>query len=137
MTFRMPAKVAAKVTAVWFAILVMAFLNGTLRELLLIPAFGKTPGLIASGILLSTVIVIFARAGERWYGPTTVGQAWRIGLFWLALTLVFEFGFGLLQGKSWRELLQAYAFRDGDLWPLVLGVVLVAPRLASGRHQGR
>jgi hypothetical protein len=42
---------------------------------------------------------------------------------------LFEFGFGLAQGKPWSELLAAYTFKDGNLWPVVLLAVLVAPYL--------
>jgi hypothetical protein len=35
-----------------------------------------------------------------------------------------------VQHKSWAELLQAYTFRDGNIWPLVLLVTVLAPVLA-------
>jgi hypothetical protein len=35
------------------------------------------------------------------------------------------------QGHSWSELLEAYNFKDGNLWPLVLVVLFFAPLLAS------
>ncbi len=54
-----------------------------------------------------------------------------VGLGWLVLTLIFEFGFGLLRGKSLPELLQAYTFTDGNLWPVVLVVTVFAPWLAA------
>lgn len=52
----------------------------------------------------------------------------RTGAFWLALTVVFEFGFGLLvQGKPLQDLLVAYTFHDGNIWPVILLVTLMAP----------
>jgi hypothetical protein len=33
----------------------------------------------------------------------------------------------LVQHKTWEELWAAYTFADGNLWPLVLVVVLLAP----------
>jgi hypothetical protein len=57
-----------------------------------------------------------------------VAQAFAVGAFWLALTLVFEFGFGrFVQGKPWSDLLDAYTFARGNLWPLVLLVILLSP----------
>jgi hypothetical protein len=123
-----------KATAVWALILVLAILNGALREAVLLPALGKPWGLTLSGLLLAACIVAVALA----FVPRIVRQGgvepWRIGLRWLVLTLVFEFGFGrLVQGRSWDELLQAYTFADGNLWPLVLVVTAVAPSLAVWR----
>jgi hypothetical protein len=55
-----------------------------------------------------------------------------IGILWLILTLVFEFGFGhFLQHKTWPQLLKAYTFQEGNLWPLVLIVTTLAPLLAA------
>ena len=127
-----------KATAVWALILVLAILNGALREAVLLPALGKPWGLTLSGLLLAACIVAVALA----FVPRIVRQGgvepWRIGLRWLVLTLVFEFGFGrLVQGRSWDELLQAYTFADGNLWPLVLVVTAVAPSLAVWLAHGR
>lgn len=125
----MNSRIVLKATAIWVAILALAFLNGTLRELVLIPRWGRTPGLLASGLLLSLAVLAMARAGNRWYGPVSRAVQWRLGFFWLFLTLAFEWTFGLMQGKSVDALLKAYAFTDGNLWTLVLLVVILAPRL--------
>ncbi len=45
-----------KALAVWFGILVLAILNGMLREAVLLPAFGAPLGMILSGILLVTAL---------------------------------------------------------------------------------
>ena len=37
----------------WVGILALAILNGAVREGLLVPRLGRTPGLVASGLLLS------------------------------------------------------------------------------------
>ncbi|HWI35333.1 MAG TPA: hypothetical protein VNU64_02675 [Burkholderiales bacterium] len=81
----------------WVAILVLAVLNGVVREALLLPRFGRGAAYLSSG---------------------------------LVMTVIFEFGFGLLQHKPWPQILAPYAFADGNIWPLVLVVVLFAPWLA-------
>lgn len=116
--------------AIWLLILVLAFANGAARELLLIPRLGRAPGLFLSGVLLSTVIFGLAFAGVRWIHPLSAADAWRVGGFWLAATLVFEFGLGWAQQKSLGEMLGAYSFRDGNTWALVVLATLLAPRLA-------
>jgi hypothetical protein len=67
-------------------------------------------------------------------------QAIHIGLFWMALTMAFEFlFFHYVGGHSWAELLANYDIVHGRLWPLVLVWVAVAPyvfyRFASRRNQ--
>lgn len=115
----------------WLLILVLAITNGLLRESVLIPALGKTGGLIASGLLLATLIALVAYALIRLMRATPA-QGMRIGAGWLALTLAFEFAFGrYVQHKAWQELLAAYTFQDGNLWPLVLAVTLLAPPAAA------
>jgi hypothetical protein len=55
------------------------------------------------------------------------------GMAWLLMTLAFEFGFGaLVQHRKIDEMLAAYTFRDGNIWPLVLVLVvtLLSPVLA-------
>jgi len=121
-----------KALALWFAILVLAMLNGILREKVLIPALGNTPGLVVSGVVLSACVFFVAWAGAPWYGALTSQKCLLIGTFWLILTLLFEFGFGrIAQHKTWAELLEAYTFKGGNIWPLVLLATFIAPWLAA------
>lgn len=115
----------------WLLILVLAIANGLLRESVLIPSFGRTGALIASGLLLSVLIALVGYLFVR-LRRVTVPQGLRIGTGWLALTLAFEFAFGrYVQHKPWEELFAAYTFQDGNLWPLVLAVTLLAPPAAA------
>ena len=133
----MPVNVWLKALALWLAILILAILNGVLREKALIPTMGSFGALIASGILLSACIFLVAFVGAPWYGRLSSSQWLLIGVFWLLLTLIFEFGFGrFVQHKNWPELFQAYTFEGGNIWPLVLVVTLISPWLAA-RWRGR
>ena len=128
----MSAGIAAKALAIWFGILVLAIANGTLREAVLIPVLGNAPGLILSGILLSALILAVAYFSLPWFGPAPVAGYIALGLSWLCLTLVFEFTFGrLLQGKPWSKLLEAYTFKGGNIWSVVLLAVAAAPYVAA------
>lgn len=126
---------AAKALALWLAILGLAVPNGALREAVLIPWLGKTPGLVLRGLLLCALILAVAFLALPWLRIHRPSQARGIGLGWLLATLAFEFSFGLLQGKSWPSLLEAYTFKDGNLWPVVLLVTAAAPSIAA-RFQG-
>ena len=112
----------------WFTILAAAIGNGGLREEVLIPHLGATAGTAISGVLLSIAVCIVATLLLRWRRPRLPIHAAWLGLGWFLATLAFEFGFGLLlQRKSMAELLGAYTFEGGNLWPVVLLTLLVAP----------
>lgn len=128
------AEVALKAFCLWLAILVLAVANGVLREAVLIPALGSAPGLILSGLLLSGLTLLVAYLGLPWLGAQG-RQFILIGLGWLVATLIFEFSVGLLRGKPIDEILAAYTFKGGNIWPLVLLVIALAPWLA-GRIRG-
>jgi hypothetical protein len=121
-----------KAFALWLVILALAIANGVLREKVLIPTLGSTMGLVSSGGLLSAGILLVAWAGAPWYGPLASGQWMLVGAFWLVLTLTFEFGLGrLVQHKTWGEMLAAYTFKGGNIWPVVLLVTFAAPWLVA------
>lgn len=128
----MTATVYLKAAALWSAILVLAILNGILREKMLVPALGGVAGFIASGIILSVCIFFVAFAAVPWYGQLTSRRWLSVGLLWLLLTLVFEFSFGwFVQHKTWPELLDAYTFQGGNIWPIDLATTFVSPWLAA------
>ncbi|MDO8310908.1 MAG: hypothetical protein Q7T25_03100 [Sideroxyarcus sp.] len=114
----------------WFVLLVVAMINGALRDF----TYGKhVPELLAnqlscvSGILLFAVVI--HQYVRRW-PPASAREAWYIGLFWMALTVAFEFlFFHYVGGHSWEALLANYDIASGRLWPLILLWVLVAPYL--------
>ena len=128
----MAVSVWLKALVLWLAILVLAILNGTLREKALLPAVGPFGAFIASGTILSGCIFAVAFFAALWYGQLSSAQWLLVGLFWLLLTLTFEFGFDrLAQHKPWAELLEAYTFKGGNIWPLVLVATLISPWLAA------
>ena len=89
-------------------------------------------GLILSGVILSVSIFLVALIAAPWYGPLSSRQWYLVGLFWLLLTLAFEFGFGrVVQHKTWAELFDAYTFQGGNIWPIVLITTLLSPWAAA------
>ena len=122
---------ALKAAAVWLLVLVCAVLNGAFREGFLVPHLGEVTAFAASGLILSLCIVALSVILVPWIGRLSARNYILLGLFWLSLTLVFEFGFGLAQHKTWEQLLAAYTFRGGNIWPIVLAVTTLAPLLAA------
>jgi len=120
-----------KALLVWVGILALAVINGAIREAVIIPVLGLTHAFILSGVLLMSFIVGVTYLVLPWMGVRKTTQLIVIGFGWLCLTLAFEFSFGLLQGKSLPELLNAYTFNGGNIWPLVLLVTASAPYLSA------
>lgn len=121
--------------AAWLLILVLAMLNGGFREAVLVPNLDKPAALVLSGALLSACILIVAVVLARWLKLNDTARSLSVGSLWLCLTLAFEFGFGrLVQRHSWPEMLEAYTFKDGNMWPLVLVITFLAPLVAARRN---
>ncbi len=113
---------------IWLALLAVAFLNGAVRELLLIPALGETVGRALSTLTLSAAILLLTWLTIDWIAPVTARDAWTIGGVWVALTLAFEFGAGhYLFGNPWERLFEDYNVLRGRIWILVLVTTAAAP----------
>lgn len=54
-----------------------------------------------------------------------------IGLFWLGLTLVFEWGGSLLTRRPVHEILIGWHVNRGYLWPYVLAAYLLSPLIVG------
>jgi len=126
------ATTLSKAIALWFLLAVLAILNGILREKALIPGLGASAGLKISGVTLSVVILLVSWLALPWYGPLPSFQYWLIGLVWLLMTVLFEFGFGhFIARKSYAELLDAYNVAKGNPWVAVLIATFFSPRLSA------
>jgi hypothetical protein len=131
--------VILRAVAVWGALLILAVLNGGVRDLWLSPVLGDTVGRALSTVLLCGLILLVSRVTIGWIRPASSREALRVGALWLALTLTFEFAVGHYGfGKAWSELLADYDLRRGRVWLAVLVVTLLAPlvalRLSSARR---
>ncbi len=119
---------------VWFALLVLAILNGGFREAVLLPHLGRGAAQAVSTIMLSLLILALGWIAMPWIGPRTLQEAWTIGVIWVGLTLAFEFLAGhYIFGKPWPELLADYNLFAGRIWVMVLIVTLMTPIVAFMR----
>jgi hypothetical protein len=117
--------------AIWLILVVLAILNGTIRNYLILPLAGEKAAHIISSVTLSILIIAVAWFSIGWIHPNTVGEAIGLGCFWLVLTVLFEFGAGhYLFKNSWEKLLADYNIFKGRIWVLVLLATLFAPYLA-------
>lgn len=121
----------------WFGMMVLAILNGTLRDFAYKPL---TNDLAAHQI--STVILLLLFAGyfrflvKHW--PIESGRrAWAIGIMWFLMTEAFEFGMILMTvAHPWDKILESYSLFEGQVWLFVPLWVLIGPYVfyrASGQ----
>ncbi len=113
----------------WFPMIVLAVINGTARDLWYKKIVGELTGHQISTVSLIILFWFYIRFIINRFPPVSSSQAIFIGLLWLALTLAFEFGFGLMRGNSLSHLLEDYNILKGRLWVLILVWITVAPYL--------
>jgi len=114
----------------WVWLFFVAVLNGAVREF---TYSSWLPQLTANQVSCGTGIVFFGVTVwsiSRVWPFRSRGQAWRIGILWTTLTIVWEFCFGrFVMGHPWSRLLGDYALWRGRLWSVVLLSLLLLPAL--------
>lgn len=117
-----------KALLVWCGLVALAVLNGVARNALLTPKFGEQWGHVMSTVSLSALIFLVAWVSNPWIDPATAGQAATVGIFWVLLTMTFEFAAGhFIFGHSWEKLFADYNLLRGRVWVFVLLATLLAP----------
>lgn len=109
--------------------LIIAVVNGAARDLWYKKNTGELLGHQISTISLIILFGFYIYLVIDKLPPDTEKQAMFIGLLWLILTLIFEFGFGLIRGNSWQKLLSDYNIFKGHIWILILIWTTIAPYL--------
>ena len=114
----------------WLGGSVLAVANGGVRDVVLVKAIEEEPARQLSTLTLLILLTAYMWLLHRRWPITQVSTAFRVGLAWVAMTLVFEFGLGhYVEGKSWSTLLSDYDVTSGHIWVLVPLWVSVAPAL--------
>jgi hypothetical protein len=117
---------------VWLLIVLVAVINGGIRQALISPRTGDTAGHAISTVMLCAAILLLCWVTIGWMRPATRREVWRIGALWVTLTLAFEFLAGhYVFGTPWRQLLADYNVFDGRIWVLVLVTTAIGPWLAA------
>ena len=112
----------------WFGMMILAILNGGIRDFVYKAHVGD---LLAHQI--STVMLIVLLAGYFRFLTTTwpiksASQAWVIGGIWFLMTEAFEFGTGrFIVGDPWSKLFYAYDVFAGQVWIFIPLWVLIGP----------
>ncbi len=94
--------IAIKAIGIWIVMLVAAIINGIVREKILTPAIGFDLALPISGLILAILVLLIVWIFVPFIKVKQEKRYFTIGLFWLGLTLAFEFIFGrYILDKSW------------------------------------
>ncbi|MCI0513876.1 hypothetical protein L0128_11740 [candidate division KSB1 bacterium] len=114
----------------WLVLVIVAILNGALREAtykkfvgdLLAHQLSTVSGMMLFGIVFWALSRLWPLANTR--------QAWIVGGAWLGMTIIFEFIFGhYVMGHPWSKLLHDYNLLQGRVWLLVLLWTAIGPYL--------
>jgi hypothetical protein len=130
----MHPRLYAYAVGAWLVLMVLAILNGALRNATYARALGEYAGHVLSSLIFVAVVFAvtyaFLRLARVDYG---LGDLLVVGAMWLAMSVAFEFLFGhYVVGHPWSRLLADYNVLKGRAWALVLLAVFVAP-LVAGR----
>ena len=118
--------------AVWLILIVAESIHGTLREFFLKPYIGdfraRQIAFFSGMALILTIALLFI----RWLKTDSHQQLLKVGLLWMALTLVFEFSLGLFVLRySWERMFSDYNLLKGGLMGFGLLFLVFAPLLAA------
>jgi hypothetical protein len=117
---------------VWLVIIVAESVHGTLRTLYLAPAIGDFPARRVGVFIGTALIFLIALAFSRWIGAQTRQQLLGIGLLWVVLTVMFEFGLGRgVFHYDWSRILSDYDLSRGGLMGFGLLAMFLIPLLAA------
>lgn len=112
----------------WFPMVLIAILNGGIRETVYTKRLGELRAHQLSTLTGATAFGVYIWGMSRFWPLQSGSQALGAGLMWLAMTVAFEFLFGRFGAKkSWRELLADYNLFAGRVWTLLLAWVAVSP----------
>ncbi len=117
---------------IWICIIPLAILNAGLRQKIFTPLLGHGCSLPLSGLTLALLIFIVTLILIPRLGSGTSMTYWKIGLFWVLLTVLFETGLGFLMGNPLSEILNTYDISSGNLWLLVVIFIGFIPRIVAG-----
>ena len=122
-----------KACGVWLILLVAAFINGAIRETFIVPRVGEQIGHVIGVVVFSGAIVGITSVFVKALGPLPSRTLLEIGLLWLVLSLLFEFGFfHFVIHEPWSKLLADYNIFRGRLLIVVWLTTLCSP-LVCGR----
>jgi hypothetical protein len=117
-----------KALGIWVMLAISAIVVATFRNAVLLPTFEEQTahqlGTVLYLIVQFSIIFFFIKKIKTKEAKTLLG----IGIFWVVITVIFEFLFGhFVMSYPWKKLLADYNLFNGRLWVLVLINNMAAP----------
>ena len=112
----------------WFLLVILAILNGFIRQKFIFPKVGEQKAHVIGTIifLILQFVLIFVYVKMSLIRESSI--LLEVGVFWVILTVLFEFGFGhYIMKHPWSKLLADYNIFKGRIWVLVLINNIFAP----------
>ncbi|MBD2163393.1 hypothetical protein H6G04_03135 [Calothrix membranacea FACHB-236] len=117
---------------VWLVFILAESVNGTVRNLWLVPALGDFWAHQISFFTGSILVVAIATIFVKWLHANRTSQLLNIGILWMLLTLSFEICLGrFVLGYSWQQIAADYNLLHGGLMPIGLVLLILAPLIAA------
>ena len=132
-----PQPLLVRALETWFLFMPVAIANGVIRESVYKQVVGELAAHQISTITGVTAFFLlsFFMLRNKIDGVSK-GKLFFIGALWVAMTMLFEFGFGhYVDKRSWAWLLRDYNILEGRVWGLFLLAVLATPNLVKIVHE--
>jgi hypothetical protein len=122
-----------RVVLTWFLFIPIAIINGAVREKFYKSYVGDLPAHQISTVIASVAFITLSYFMLRSViSNVDIRDLFMIGLFWVLLTMVFEFGFGhYVDRVSWARLFADFNFFKGRVWGLFLLIIFLSPYIVK------
>lgn len=127
-----------RASAVWLLIVFAESVHGILRQLFLAPLIGDFAARRIAFFAAILLIFLIAYFFIRWINAPNVKSLFAVGLMWMILMTLFEFGLGLfVLNYSWERMFEDYDISRGGLMGFGLLFMIFAPWLAAKIRNGK
>jgi hypothetical protein len=117
---------------IWLVIMFAESVHGTLRQAFLAPVIGDFPARRIAFFTGMLLIFLIAYIFIRWIRAATTASLFVVGLLWMILTALFEFGLGIfVLGYSRERMGEDYDVSRGGLMGFGLLYMVFVPWLAA------
>jgi len=116
----MEKKILFKSLLIWFSLLILAILNGGIRNIVITPLIGENISKPLSGFTLCCLIFIVSLLFIPKLGKGLKKTYIQMGILWVLLTIIFETIISLIEKIPLNKIINAYNITTGDLWLIVV-----------------
>ncbi len=129
----MNSKLFLTILGAWFLFMILAIINGLIRNVVYKPIVGdlvahQISSIIFIAVILIVTYIIFKLTSLK----LNDSEALLTGTIWLTMTIVFEFIAGhYVFGNPWENIFADYDLFKGRLWSIVLLFIFLSPYIVN------